>query len=85
MQLKIKKAKLDLSIFRQPERSVNGYRTSITIPLKASTWGRYLLKLGQAAGLKQNLTQYAFRRGLINAINSMKHLIQFIKQAMRAA
>jgi len=75
MQLKIKKDKLDLSIFRQPERSVNGYRTSAVTPLKASTWSRYLRKLGEAAGFKRNLTQYAFRRGLINAINSKKFLL----------
>jgi Protein of unknown function (DUF3435) len=71
MQVKIKREKLDLSIFRQPERSANGYRTSATTPLKASTWSRYLIKVGLAAGLKRNLTHYVFRRGLINAINSM--------------
>lgn len=79
MQLKIKKDKLDLSIFRQPERSVKGYRTSPTTPLKAGTWSRDLRKLGISAGLEHPLTHYVFRRGLISNINSMQqsfHTIQ---------
>jgi Protein of unknown function (DUF3435) len=59
MQLKIRKDKLDLPIFRQPERSVNGYRTSAKTPLKASTWSRYLKRLGQVAGFKYMYTNRA--------------------------
>lgn len=74
MQVKIKREKLDLPVFRQPERSENGYRTSDSTPLKASTWSNYLRPLGRLAGLKYLLTQYVFRRTTINYINSMNHL-----------
>jgi hypothetical protein len=71
MQLKIKRDKLDLPIFREPERSEKGYRTSDDKPLKSRTWGRYVKRLGLKAGLEENLTQKVMRRGTINAINSM--------------
>ncbi|OJD24573.1 hypothetical protein ACJ73_04067 [Blastomyces percursus] len=70
MDLKIKANMLDVPIFRQPERTGNGYRTSERTPLKASTWSGYLRHLGPVAGLKYRLTQYVWRRSLINAINN---------------
>lgn len=71
MELKVKRKRLDLAIFREPERTDNGYGTSETTPLKAATWARYLKDLGIVAGLERNLTQYFFRRTLINTLNSM--------------
>jgi len=73
MEVKIKRKKLDLPVFRQPERSEKGYRTSDETPLKASTWSYYLKPLGRVAGLKRPLTQYVFRRTTINYLNSMNH------------
>jgi hypothetical protein len=70
MQLKIRRDKLDLPIFREPERSANGYRTSEDKPLKASTYSRNIKRLGVIGGLEENLTQKCLRRGTINAINS---------------
>lgn len=71
LQLKIKREKLDLPIFREPEQTDEGYRTSGRVPLKARTWARYLKRIGKKAGQKENLTQKEVRRGAINAINSM--------------
>ncbi|KAL2377056.1 hypothetical protein RJZ90_007043 [Blastomyces dermatitidis] len=70
MNLKIKAEMLDLLVFRQPERTGNGYRTSERTPLKGSTWSGYLKYLGLVAGLKYGLTQYVWRRSLINTINN---------------
>jgi hypothetical protein len=70
MQLKIRRDKLDLPIFREPERSANEYRTSEDKPLKGSTYGRNIKRLGVIGGLEENLTQTFLRRGTINAINS---------------
>ncbi|KAL2359145.1 hypothetical protein RJZ56_008022 [Blastomyces dermatitidis] len=61
---------LDVPVFCQPERTGNGYRTSERTPLKASTWSGYLRHLGPVAGLKYRLTQYVWRRSLINVINN---------------
>ncbi|KAF4210378.1 hypothetical protein CNMCM5878_004493 [Aspergillus fumigatiaffinis] len=69
MQLKIKRKWLDVPIFREPERTEEGYRTSEEIPLKAATEGRYLKRTGEYAGQEKNLTQKFLRRGGINAIN----------------
>lgn len=71
IQLKIKRMALDRPVFRQPTRGSDGYRTSEHEPLKSDKWSDYLRKLGEVAGLKCNLTQYVWRRSLINAINSM--------------
>lgn len=71
MNLKIKAEMLDVPVFRQPERTGSGYRTSERTPLKGSTWSGYLKHLGLMAGLKYGLTQYVWRRSLINTINSM--------------
>jgi hypothetical protein len=54
--VKIKWEKLDLAVFRQPERLEKGYRTSDETPLKAFTWSYYLKPLGRVAGLKRPLT-----------------------------
>jgi hypothetical protein len=70
LQLKIKSEWLDVPIFREPERTEEGYRTSSKIPLKAATSGRYLKRTGEQAGQERNLTQKYLRRGGINAINS---------------
>ncbi|OJD15952.1 hypothetical protein ACJ73_08926 [Blastomyces percursus] len=70
MSLKIKARMLDVPVFRQPERTGNGYRTSEKTPLKGSTWSGYLRHLRLVAGLKYSLTQYVWRRSLINAINN---------------
>ena len=69
MTLKWKSEKLDLPLFRQPIRSLNGYRTSPTEPLRAATWNRYLRRLGLKTGLEHALTQYVIRRANCNAIN----------------
>jgi hypothetical protein len=70
MKLKIKREWLDIPIFREPERTDEGYRTSSEIPMKAATSGRYLKRTGEHAGQERNLTQKYLRRGGINAINS---------------
>ncbi|EDN09494.1 predicted protein [Histoplasma mississippiense (nom. inval.)] len=70
MSLKIKAEMLDVPVFRQPERTGDGYRTSEKTPLKGSTWSGYLRHLRLVAGLKYSLTQYVWRRSLINAINN---------------
>ncbi|OJD26669.1 hypothetical protein ACJ73_01952 [Blastomyces percursus] len=67
MQLKIKRKKLDIPLFREPEKTSTGWRTSI--PLKASTWSRILIYLGILAALAYSLTQYVFRRMVINVLN----------------
>jgi hypothetical protein len=71
IELKIVRDKLDLPIFREPERSDKGYQTSKNEPMKSRTWGRNIQRLGMKEGLEQNLTQKVLRRGLINAVNSM--------------
>ncbi|EDN03883.1 predicted protein [Histoplasma mississippiense (nom. inval.)] len=70
MSLKIKAEMLDVPVFRQPERTGDGYRTSEKTPLKGSTWSGYLRHLRLVAGFKYSLTQYVWRRSLINAINN---------------
>ncbi|OAT07656.1 hypothetical protein BDBG_03695 [Blastomyces gilchristii SLH14081] len=67
--LKIKAKSLDQPVFRRPERGPNGPRTSDTEPMDYQTFYDYLTKLGKARGLKHSLLMYAWRRGLINAIN----------------
>lgn len=71
IQLKIKRKKLDLPIFREPEHTDEGYRTSDLLSLKARTWARYIKRIGKKTGQEANLTQKEVRRGAINAINSM--------------
>jgi hypothetical protein len=77
MQLKIKRDKLDMPIFREPERSAKEYRISDNKPLKLRTWSRNVKRLGVKAGLKENLTQKVLRRDTINAINSINPSTQF--------
>ena len=71
MQLKIKRNKLDMPIFREPERSAKGYRISDYKSFKIRTWNRNVKRLKIKASLEENLTQKVLRRGTINAINSM--------------
>ena len=68
--LKMKRQALDTPVFRAPGHIVDGYRTSRKKPLRSSTWLRYLKRLALKAGLQNSLTQYVFRRGLVNAVNS---------------
>ncbi|KAL2838694.1 hypothetical protein BJX68DRAFT_279754 [Aspergillus pseudodeflectus] len=70
IHLKIKRDKLDLPIFREPERTDEGYRTSIQLALRARTWARYIKKIGRKTGQQENLPQKEVRRGAINAINN---------------
>lgn len=70
IQLKIKRDKLDIPIFREPEKD-KGYQTSDAQPLKSRTWSRNMKRLGKQAGLEESLTQKVLRRCGINAINSM--------------
>jgi len=51
LTLKIKADALNQSIFREPERVVNDYRTSKKKPLRSSTWLRYLKPLGLKSDL----------------------------------
>ncbi|GKZ51591.1 hypothetical protein AbraIFM66951_006145 [Aspergillus brasiliensis] len=62
--------KLDIPIFRKPEHTAEGYRTSEIQPLKSPTWSRIIKRLGIRAGQARNLTQKVLRRGGINAINN---------------
>lgn len=71
LHLKVKREWLDKPIFREPERTPEGYRTSDSIPLKAQTWNRNLKRTGEKSGEEDNLTQKVLRRGGINSINSM--------------
>jgi len=68
--LRIEKQKRDIPVFRQPGHKRDDYRTLVREPLKAGTWLRYLKHLGRDAGLKDSVTQYVLRRGLVNAVNS---------------
>ncbi|CAK47957.1 hypothetical protein M747DRAFT_243364 [Aspergillus niger ATCC 13496] len=70
IQLKIKREKLNISVFREPERTPQDYRTSDSCPLKSKTWSRYVKRIGVRSGQEHNLTQKVFRRGAINAINN---------------
>lgn len=75
LQLKMKRSALDIPVFREPGRAVNGFRTSSTKALRSSTWLRYLTQLGRNSGLEKSFTQYCARRGLVNAINSKSILL----------
>jgi hypothetical protein len=77
MQLKIKKNKLNLPIFRELERSEKEYRISNDKPFKSRTWNRYVKRLKLKTELEEILTQKIIRRGIINAINSIDSLISF--------
>ena len=71
LTLKWKRDVLDLPVFREPLRGAAGTGTSPTEPLRASTWIRYLKRLGKKAGFQYSFTQYGLRRGLLNVVNSM--------------
>lgn len=70
IHLKIKKEKLDIPIFREPEHTPESYRTSDNQPLKSRTWGRNIKRIGVRNGQEQSLTQKVLQYGGINAINS---------------
>ena len=69
LALRWKTELLNTPIFRQPIKRAGAWSTSPVQPLKASTWLRYLKRLGINAGLEHPFTQYAIRRGLLNAVN----------------
>jgi hypothetical protein len=55
MQLKIKRNKLNLSIFRELERSEKGYRILDDKSFKSKTWNRYIKRLKFKIKLKEIL------------------------------
>jgi hypothetical protein len=55
MQLKIKRDKLNILIFRESERSAKGYRILNNKLFKIRTWNRNIKRLEIKAGLKENL------------------------------
>ena len=72
--LKWKHSVFDLPVFREKSCVPGKSGTSLTDPLRAKTWSRYLKRLGQKAGFQHLLTQYGLRRGLLNAVNSASTL-----------
>ena len=70
VRLTMKQDVLDMPIFRKPKRDEFEDRISRTYSLKATTWLRYLQRLGRNFGLEQSFTQYCARRGSINVVNS---------------
>jgi len=75
LTLKWKCGILDCPVFREPLRSTAESGTSPTEPLRASTWIRYLQRLGLTAGFQHSFTQYGLRRGLLNVVNSKSTLL----------
>ncbi len=74
LTVKWKRRVLDRPVFREPLRGAGEADTSPTALLRASTWIRYLKRLGQKAGFKHSFTQYRLRRGLLNVVNSTSAL-----------
>ena len=74
LTLKWKRQVLDLPVFWEPLRSAGEAGTSLTEPLLASTWIRYLKQLSQKAGFQHSFTQYRLQRGLLNVVNSKSAL-----------
>ncbi|KAG8531634.1 uncharacterized protein KY384_003265 [Bacidia gigantensis] len=70
LTLKWRRRVLDLPVFQEPLRGAGEAGTSPTAPLRASTWIRYLKRLGQKAGFERSFTQYGLRRGLLNVVNN---------------
>lgn len=75
LTLKWKPRVLDRPVFREPLRGVGEAGTSPTKPLRASTWIRYLRRLGEKTGFQHAPTQYGLRRGLSNVINRTSTLL----------
>ena len=75
LTLKWKRRALDRPVFREPLRGVGESGTSSTEPLRASTWIRYLKRLGRTAGFQHSFTQYGLRRGLLNVVNRTSPLL----------
>lgn len=57
-------------IFRQAERTVDGFKTSEDKPLSYATLNYYTGRMGLGAGFEDRLTFYCIRRGIGNAVNS---------------
>jgi hypothetical protein len=60
---------LKTPIFRQVERTADGYVISCKKPLLYSNFNDCLDRLGVATGFEQKLTSYCFRRGTANAVD----------------
>ncbi|KAL9134380.1 MAG: hypothetical protein Q9175_004440, partial [Cornicularia normoerica] len=69
LTLKWKRRVLNRPVFREPLRGVGEAGTSPIEPLRASTWIRYLKRLGEKAGFQHAFTQYGLRRSLLNIVN----------------
>ncbi|KAI1943088.1 hypothetical protein LOZ66_000783 [Ophidiomyces ophidiicola] len=67
--LKYKAKSLDQPVIRQSVNGFNGRRTSETIPMTYQRFYHYITDLGKEMCLKDRLTWYVWRRGLISAIN----------------
>lgn len=66
-----KPSKLKQPIFRRCERTTLGNVTSDTRPVPYSQLRDSLVRLGKAAGFQDTMTNYCFRRGMVNAMDSM--------------
>jgi Protein of unknown function (DUF3435) len=65
-----KPEKLKTPIFRQYERPVDGCTESLEDALPYYQLRDSLIRLGMAAGFKDRLTSYCFRRGTANVVDS---------------
>lgn len=65
-----KESKLKEPIFREPERSKDqDLPAKKAVPLRASTSGRYMKRLGRDVGMEQSLSQSCIRRATGNAVD----------------
>ncbi|EEP82143.1 predicted protein [Uncinocarpus reesii 1704] len=70
MAVKIKGDKLDIPVFREPEKTKDGYRTSKTEPLKGTTWHQFLKHAALILELAICFSHYVLRRTLLNTVNN---------------
>jgi len=69
LTMKWRRSVLDRPVFREPIRSVGESGTSPSEPLRASTWIRYLQRLGRTVGFQFPFTQYGLRHGFLNVVD----------------
>ncbi|KAI1908739.1 hypothetical protein LOZ65_006603 [Ophidiomyces ophidiicola] len=67
--LKYRAKSLDQPVIRQSVNGSNGRRTSETAPMTYQRFYHYITDLGKEMCLKDRLTWYVWRRGLISAVN----------------
>lgn len=67
-------SKLKEPIFREPRRSKSQKPQESAMPLRASTSGRYMKRLGRDVGMEQSLSHSCFRRGTGNAVDGVYSL-----------